>query len=136
MADKKMNDFATATDGAYIYAESASGEQIKISKADLASVVAGLLGKRMPIINRRIDVSETLTINNTNGWGSILHIIDITGGNSSILIFDADEADKYMLIQTSGNERIGTRWNLQVTAQSLTMTNISNTGRYVTIREL
>ena len=90
----------------------------------------------MPIINRRIDVSETLTINNTNGWGSILHIIDITGGNSSILIFDADEADKYMLIQTSGNERIGTRWNLQVTAQSLTMTNISNTGRYVTIREL
>ena len=44
MADKKMNDFATATDGAYIYAESASGEQIKISKADLATVVAGLLG--------------------------------------------------------------------------------------------
>lgn len=43
MADKKMNDFATASDGAYIYAESASGEQIKISKADLASVVAGLL---------------------------------------------------------------------------------------------
>lgn len=49
MADKKMNDFATATDGAYIYAESSSGEQIKISKADLASVVAGLILKGQPL---------------------------------------------------------------------------------------
>lgn len=44
MADKKLNAVSTASDGAYIYAEDASGNQIKISKADLASVVAGLLG--------------------------------------------------------------------------------------------
>lgn len=49
MADKKMNEFATASDGAYIYAESASGEQIKISKADLASVVAELLSLSMTV---------------------------------------------------------------------------------------
>lgn len=40
MADKKLNAVSTASDGAYIYAEDASGNQIKISKADLASVVA------------------------------------------------------------------------------------------------
>ena len=43
MADKKLNAVSTASDGAYIYAEDASGNQIKISKADLALVVAGLL---------------------------------------------------------------------------------------------
>lgn len=42
MADKKMNDFAKATDGAYIYAEAASGGQIKISKADLANLIHSL----------------------------------------------------------------------------------------------
>lgn len=44
MADKKLNDLTTASDGAYVYAEDASGNQIKISKADLASVVAGVIG--------------------------------------------------------------------------------------------
>lgn len=42
MSDKKMNDFPTAADGAFVYAEDANGNQIKISKADLASVVAEL----------------------------------------------------------------------------------------------
>lgn len=45
MSDKKMNDFPTAADGAFVYAEDANGNQIKISKADLASVVAELLSK-------------------------------------------------------------------------------------------
>ena len=44
MADKKLNAVSTAKDGAYIYAEDSSGNQIKISKADLASVVAGIIG--------------------------------------------------------------------------------------------
>lgn len=44
MADKKLNAVSTASDGAYIYAEDASGNQIKISKADLATVVAEIIG--------------------------------------------------------------------------------------------
>lgn len=40
MADKRLNDVSTASNGAYVYAEDASGNQIKISKADLATVVA------------------------------------------------------------------------------------------------
>lgn len=43
MADKRLNDLSIAPDGAYIYAEDASGNQIKIAKADLATVVAGIL---------------------------------------------------------------------------------------------
>lgn len=43
-SDKKLNAVSAASDGAYIYAEDSSGNQIKISKADLASVVAGVIG--------------------------------------------------------------------------------------------
>jgi hypothetical protein len=43
MADKKLNDLTAATDAAYVYAEDASGNQVKISKASLASVVGELL---------------------------------------------------------------------------------------------
>lgn len=39
-SDMRLNDKPIAKDGAYIYAEAADGSQIKISKADLASVVA------------------------------------------------------------------------------------------------
>ena len=40
-----MNEFATATDGAYIYAEAADGSQVKISKASLASLIKTLIGE-------------------------------------------------------------------------------------------
>jgi hypothetical protein len=43
MADKKLNDLTAATDAAYVYAEDASGNQVKISKASLASVVGELI---------------------------------------------------------------------------------------------
>ena len=36
----RLNDKPIAKDGAYIYAEAADGSQVKISKADLAAVVA------------------------------------------------------------------------------------------------
>ena len=90
----------------------------------------------MPIINRRVEVAENIVINNPNKWGAIFQIIDHTGGNASILIIDADEVNKYKIVQTNGTERIDARWNLLVTADSLTMTNISATGRYLTIKEL
>ena len=48
MADKKMNELATASDANYIYAEASNGQQIRISKADLASVVAGVIALGIP----------------------------------------------------------------------------------------
>ena len=44
MSDVRLNDKSVASDAAYIYAETASGEQVRISKADLATVVAGIIG--------------------------------------------------------------------------------------------
>ena len=43
MADKKLNSVSPVTDAAYVYAETSNGDTVKISKADLASVVAGLI---------------------------------------------------------------------------------------------
>ena len=43
-SDMRLNDKPIAKDGAYIYAEAADGSQVKISKADLATVVAGIIG--------------------------------------------------------------------------------------------
>lgn len=44
MADKKLSSVSAVSDMNYVYAETSSGETVKISKADLASVVAGLIG--------------------------------------------------------------------------------------------
>ena len=45
MADKKMNQFTTATDGAYIYAEASNGSQVKIAKADLINAIGGMANR-------------------------------------------------------------------------------------------
>ena len=44
MADKKLSSVSSVSDAAYVYAETSNGDTVKISKADLASVVAGLMG--------------------------------------------------------------------------------------------
>lgn len=51
MADKKLSSVSPVSDMNYVYAETASGETVKISKADLASVVAGLL----PVVSNKND---------------------------------------------------------------------------------
>ena len=48
MADKKLNSVSSVTDAAYVYSETSNGETVKISKADLASVVAGIIGQGLP----------------------------------------------------------------------------------------
>ena len=43
MADRKLNDLTIAKDGSYIYAEASDGKQIKIAKADVASILATIV---------------------------------------------------------------------------------------------
>ena len=73
MADKKMNELGTASDAAYIYAETSSGEQIRISKADLASVVAGLFTKGHSYIGNIDDISDYMwaRVDGSKSAGSI-----------------------------------------------------------------
>ena len=68
MSDKKMNDFPAAADGAFVYAEDANGNQIKISKADLASVVAGLLG----IFSKTVYLQNGESYNLKKGYGLLI----------------------------------------------------------------
>ena len=43
MADKKLSSVSAVSDMNFVYAETSTGETVKISKADLASVVAGII---------------------------------------------------------------------------------------------
>lgn len=51
MADKKLSSVSAVSDMNYVYAETSTGETVKISKADLASVVAGLMGYPKGTVN-------------------------------------------------------------------------------------
>lgn len=83
MADKKLNAVSTASDGAYIYAEDASGNQIKISKADLASVVAGVMPSKSKLL-----LTENTTIANTGGnTGTYRRVAIISSGNNGLCSF-------------------------------------------------
>lgn len=43
MADRKLNDLSIVKDGSYIYAEASDGKQVKIAKADVASILATIV---------------------------------------------------------------------------------------------
>lgn len=46
MADVKMNQLATTTDAAYMYAETVDGSQVKIEKTTLVKLIRNVLHKR------------------------------------------------------------------------------------------
>ena len=64
MADKKLNSVSPVTDAAYVYAETSNGDTVKISKADLASVVAEqILGGYVKRIEAHNNNKSSLSIN-------------------------------------------------------------------------
>lgn len=75
MSDVRLNDKSVASDAAYIYAETASGEQIRISKADLATVVAERIGVKYKTVNlgsgeeTTFDTSYGLIVMSSNSTG-------------------------------------------------------------------
>lgn len=86
MADKKLNAVSTAKDGAYIYAEDASGNQIKISKADLATVVAGMIdGILFPTKTYTLQPGEEVNTGFSN-FGLYLMRTNSTGQTALVLV--------------------------------------------------
>lgn len=67
MADLKMNQFTPATDGAYIYAEAADGNQVKIAKADLLNAL-GLSSCIYNHLSAYINAGATKEIDNVGGF--------------------------------------------------------------------
>lgn len=68
MADKKLSSVNAVSDMNYVYAETASGETVKISKADLASVVAGQIGIVDSTRNGLVNKETAYILNGFNGW--------------------------------------------------------------------
>ena len=61
MADRKMSSVSAVSDMNFVYAETSTGELVKISKADLASVVAGLLSSKFVNLGSSVNNSQSLT---------------------------------------------------------------------------
>lgn len=84
MADKQMNQFTSASDGAYIYAELSDGSQVKIAKADLIELIRlgmptvsetknGLMraGIYVSEIKKYLNPGDTINIGDFNGFAFI-----------------------------------------------------------------
>ena len=109
MADKKLNSVSPVTDAAYVYAETSNGDTVKISKADLASVVAGLL---------YIDSIRILKIETTSGGSGVF-------GNKGLKSFftyvvDADDRSKFIISHTYLNEGISNPDHKVIVSNALT----------------
>lgn len=128
MADKKLNAVSTASDGAYVYAEDANGNQIKISKADLASVVAGLIGLTGIKIKKYV--------NSNSGAGSLDLFSGVTTGIIFIVMNQSSTAghkNNIVFVQDADNLivndfNVGTDHHYQVLSISNGRVSISNTG--------
>jgi hypothetical protein len=63
-ADRKLNSVSSVKDASFIYAETSSGETVKIAKTDLASVVAGVINPIKIKNGEGIDFNNRQTIDN------------------------------------------------------------------------
>ena len=72
MADKKLSSVPAVSDMNYVYAETSTGETVKISKADLASVVAGLI------------IKNDIAVRSYGGSESTLRLIKFKGVSGAI----------------------------------------------------
>lgn len=125
MADKKLNSVSPVTDAAYVYAETSNGDTVKISKADLASVVAGIMG--FLFYSKVINIGESVTLN--KGYG-ILIIDNITSGNSAVYGIANGKFD----LLSSKNETMITI--SQVSEHEISLTNTSNISATIQARIL
>jgi hypothetical protein len=82
MADKKLSSVSAVSDMNYVYAETSSGDTVKISKSDLASVVAGVLGITGVRIRKKV--------NSSSGAGSVSIFSNCSSG---VVIFSADDGN-------------------------------------------
>lgn len=81
MADKKLSSVSAVKDMNYVYAETSSGETVKIAKADLATVVAGQMGFN----RKRIYVDSGAEIDTGIKGSGIIWIHNRTTGDSMLI---------------------------------------------------
>lgn len=86
MADRTLNEISSATDFANAYTEDASGNQVKISKADMASVLAAKVeSEAHKVLSFTLQPGEEVDTGFTN-YGLYIAISISTGGIGLIII--------------------------------------------------
>ena len=105
MADKKLSSVPAVSDMNFVYAETASGETVKISKADLASVVAGLI-RFGDVLMKKSNISKT----------------DIDEGSTTIT-----EVGMYYVVGTANDGSLVNDWGTAIIFKPLA-------GRYALLR--
>ena len=122
MADKKLNAVSTASDGAYIYAEDASGNQIKISKADLASVVAGVM--KIALKESSVPSGGTLNLGLSKGF---LIVTSQSGGWSAYYVATFNSIN-----EVSVDERASGQISVDIVDGTIIITNTHTASRNLT----
>ena len=106
MADKKLNEVPNVTDMAYVPVIMADGSIGQIAKADLASVVAGLIvpvSSSFGIANKRVLTSADDANNLTDGRYSYIDAnvpVNAVGYNATLFQFTTEGRydDKYQIV--------------------------------------
>lgn len=125
MADVKMNQLATATDGAYIYAEAADGSQVKISKSNLITAL-GLSGTIIKKWSAYLNPDSERTIGNVQG--SVYVRCGYSYGGFLLYLVTFNQVT---LIANPVDYGIGVQ--LSIKNGELTVKNTESTQRYIEI---
>lgn len=126
MADKKLSSVNAVSDMNFVYAETSTGETVKISKADLASVVAEVIGINNTWLRDRgalgssVDLNTILTpgvyrISN-NSFISYKMMIVFKGDTYTVqLFFGIGANDKSLRMRNYYNGEWSTLYNISLT---------------------
>lgn len=106
MSDKREDQLTTVSDMAYVRAIDSNGNSIRISKADLASVVAGLIGTATPDKNGLMSANDKKYFNlisfGSGGTNRLIKIAEMRKTAGGISPFGIFFWEKYSGITTFG----------------------------------
>lgn len=126
MADKQMNQFTTATNGAYIYAEASDGSQVKISKSDIIAA----LGLSCTIIKKwrgYLNSNQTAVIENVQGL--VFARVSYSYGGYILYLVSFNQVE---LIANPVDYGIGLELSVEEVGK-LIVKNTNNAQRYIEI---
>ena len=103
MADKKLNEVTKVTDMAYVPVIMADGSVGQIAKADLASVVAGLIGLKFYNINITVKAGEQNKSLGISGSSGILYVYNNKSGHTALYLISSFKTVDAAFIKSSAS---------------------------------
>ena len=126
--DLRLNDKPIVKDGAYIYVELADGSQGRISKSDLASVVAERIGVKYKTVN--LGSGEETTFDTSYGL-----IVMSSNSNGQTAVYAKSNSNLTQLHVSS--ESFGSSFEVSyMDSNSIKVKNVFSTNRSIEIMSL